>query len=71
MAKEYPAGATSLACGCVHNDTHWLHRCASHAAWDEATSERWARERKQFEVPRGGFKAQRDALNDESWLGGV
>lgn len=36
---------TKLPCGCSHNDTHWLNRCAEHDAWNNATSARWANDR--------------------------
>lgn len=36
---------TKLPCGCSHNDTHWLSRCAACAAVDTATNERWANDR--------------------------
>jgi hypothetical protein len=37
--------AIKLPCGCTHNDTHWLQRCAACAAWDAETSARWANDR--------------------------
>lgn len=36
---------TKLPCGCRHNDSHWVERCAACKAEDDAVSARWANDR--------------------------
>lgn len=36
---------TKLPCGCRHNDTHWVERCAACQAEDDIVSARWANDR--------------------------
>jgi hypothetical protein len=39
------SAVTRLACGCSHDDSHWLLMCHDHAAEAKEVHDRWARER--------------------------